>query len=176
MPLPYKSLFFSCRGRVCFTRAQLSPCGTDRCRARECEIVLWNSSLSGLRSTSWTFWSSARARDARTCCHLYSGCASDRRRHAHTRCSLCNTSSSDRARGACTYDGVHRTSTTSDLFFAQSAVTSSIRHGHYRFGDAGMLYRNRLEELMNMLDSCIELPPSAVQVESIEKETLRGLR
>ena len=65
--------------------------------------------------TSW----SDLARDASTCCQLHS--------------ALCDYSStcrhtSDRARRACTCDWIHCTSTTSDLFYAEPAV-SRLHHG-----------------------------------------------
>ena len=49
----------------------------------------------------------ARARDARTWCHVHSACSSDRKRDTCTFCHLYNTSSCDRLRDTQSCDCVH---------------------------------------------------------------------
>ena len=97
--------------RVRGARTWCLPCNT-RCRDPRHDRFALNTSASD------------RARDARTCCHSH-GALSD---HSSTNRHLCSTCTSGRALWACTCDWVHRTCTTSDHFYAQSASPAGCEH------------------------------------------------
>ena len=102
------------------------------------EVSLGHSSVSRLRSRSWTFlflrlwkrcwkWRKFTSAGALSTEH----CGSDCCRSCATACTcrqLYSACSSDRARGACTCGWVRLTRTTCDHFIAWSVVTFSIHH------------------------------------------------